>query len=138
MEAAIRSGNPVEFTWGDMVVLVKRHATSGDKMDVSYTPASLGGVSERFKLAARLMVIGWRGFTRDGKEVEYAPHELDNVPDIRRSDGKLELFSEKLGLFIWQNTDISGREDADLKNASALPSSGPAVSAPSTASAKTA
>ena len=138
MEAAIRSGNPVEFTWGDMVVLVKRHATSGDKMDVAYTPASLGGVSERFKLAARLMVIGWRGFTRDGKEVEYAPHELDNVPDIRRSDGKLELFSEKLGLFIWQNTDISGREDADLKNASALPSSGPAVSAPSTASAKTA
>ena len=138
MEAARRDGQPKEFTWGDLVVLVKPHATSGDKMDVAYTPASLSGVSERYKIAARLMVIGWRGFTRDGKAVEYAPWELDNVPDIRREDGKLELFSEKLGRYIWANTDISGREDSDLKNASALQSSGEAVSDPSTASAKAA
>ena len=133
MEAVKNHGQPKEFAWGDMIILVKPHATSGDKMDVAYTPSGLGGISERFKLAARIMVVGWRGFTRDGREVEYAPHELDNVPDL---PGK--LFANELGRFIWANTDISGREDAELKNASALPSNGDAVPAPSTAGAKTA
>ena len=134
MEAVKNHGQPKEFKWGeDMVVLVKPHASSGDKMDVAYTPAGLGGISERFKLAARIMVVGWRGFTRDGKEVEYAPHELDNVPDL---PGK--LFANELGRFIWANTDISGQEDAELKNASAPPSNGASEPALSTAGAKAA
>jgi len=129
MEAS-KHGQPKEFTYGDMVVLVKPHATSQDRMEVAF---SKDDVPTRFKLAARLMVIGWRGLTRDGKEVPYSPEELRNVPDLPDHN-----FAIELGLFIWKETDISGMKDKDLKNDSRLPSNGSSEQGPSTAAGKTA
>ena len=127
MEVAKRSNVPLEFFWGDVKVKVKPQATSGERMDIAYTPSGLRGVSARFKLAARIMVLGWEGLTRNGEDVPYSPEELDNVPDMRGSDGKLLLFANELGRFIWDKTDISGREEGDLKKDSALPPTGPAA-----------
>ena len=127
---ALRRGADKTFQWGDMSISVKPHASSQDRMDVAFSPAN---VSERFKLAARLMVTGWRGLLRNGQEVSYSPEELANVPDL---PGR--LFAFELGAFIWRETDISGRSDDALKNASALPSNGSSEQDPSTASAKTA
>lgn len=105
---AIKSSTPKEFAWGDMMVLVKSHASSQDRMEIAFTPEN---VPARYALAARLMVIGWKGFTRDGKEVPYSPDELKSVPDMPE-----KLFAVELGRFIWAQTDISGKEDQDLKN----------------------
>ena len=132
MEAA-KQGQPLEFVYNDLTVLVKPHATSQDRMDIAFTPGGKAGISERFKLAARLMVVGWRGLTRDGEKVPYSVEELENVADLPERS-----FAIELGNFIWQNTDISGRKDEELKNASRQPSSGKQEPALSTAAGKTA
>ena len=127
---AIKQGQPLVFKWGDMEILVKPHATSDDRLQVALEKPGLG---RRFVLASRLMVCGWKGLTRDGEAVEYSPAELDSVPDLPGKN-----FLDHIGAFVWEHTDINGKGDADLKNASAPRSSGNAKPEPSTAGAKTA
>ena len=127
---ALKTGQPLSFSWGDMSILVKPHATSDDRLQVALEKPGLG---RRFVLASRLMVIGWKGLTREGKEVPYSPEELDSIPDLPGKN-----FLDQLGAFVWKNTDISGREDSDLKNDLRQPSNGDSGPEPSTAAAKTA
>lgn len=98
-----------EFIYGDLTVLVKPHASSQDRMDVAFSP---NDVALRYRLAARLMVVGWKGFTRDNKEVPYSPQELENVPDMPERS-----FAIELGNFIWKETDLSGLGEEERKNA---------------------
>ena len=127
---ALKQGKSLTFKWGeDLEIYIKPRATSDDRLQVALEKPGLG---RRFVLATRLMVIGWKGLTRDGEEVPYSPEALDSVPDIPPRN-----FIDSLGGFVWKNTDISGREDSDLKNASAPQLGGPADPAPSTVGATT-
>ena len=126
---AIKRGNPLKFTWGDLTILVKPHASSQDRLEV----ACAKGPAAHFRLVGAIMVLDVKGLTRDGEAIAYAPEELENVPDL---DGK--NFAFELGKWIWEQTDISGRGDADLKNASRQPLTGSAEPVPSTAAGKVA
>jgi len=103
---AIKHGQPKEFKYGDMVVAIKSVASSADRLEVALS----GGGAESYKVACRCMILGWRGFTRDGKDIPFSPLEFANIPDLPEGN-----FFILLGNFIAKETDIL-EANAKIKN----------------------
>ena len=126
---AVKTSEPLKFTYGDLTVLVKPIASSQDRAEVILAKPGI----EKFRAALSVMVQGWAGFVRDGQPVPWSLDEIINVPDL---PGKGNFFI-RLGAFIADKTDVIVGYGKDSKNDSAPSSTGPSAPVePSTAGAK--
>lgn len=105
----LKDAKPLEYTLGDVVLLVKPQATAYDRLHVvmATTP------TEFIERMVRQMVVGWRGVTENGQPAAYSFDALKRLPE---PDPKNSLLL-KLGEFVQENTDVvKGATGAQEKN----------------------
>lgn len=123
-----KGGEPLEFRYKDVTFFIKRHAVESDALEAwgaaSIDPAGalVAPRAEYVKALIRCFVLGWKGVTRDGKEV---PYSLDafyhGFP--RQSGGSEPSVFVQIANFILEKTDFQ-KEDVARKNESRGPSGG--------------
>lgn len=133
----IEPSKPLEFIFKDVTFYVKPLCSAGDKAEILLIGENQGRGQVRVSAAAyvqtvlRRMILGWKGVTRQGREVPYSWEVFDQY--FPKEDiVVLPLFN-----FIIEKTDV-GQHKAEIKNGSREQPTGSPESEGSAALAKTA
>ena len=124
----IKGGEPLEFKYKDVTFYVKRHSVESDALEawgaasMDPTGALVAPRAEYVKALVRCFVLGWKGVTRDGKEVPYSLGAFYNEFPRQEGGGEPSIFVQ-LASFILEKTDFQ-KEDTARKNDSGGPSGG--------------
>lgn len=114
------AGKVLEFPWKDVTFLVRARAVEEDRLEVWGIGKTEGDaiVATRADFARTLVrrfVVGWRGVTREGKEVSYSFKSLCESFPVAHGEKSVFL---ALSDFILTHTDFQeSKAEAAAKNA---------------------